>query len=264
MAKPATSCHLRYLYIPPEEITDKWTLENTVRVRNTADCTYFCVVGWGPGGYSGIQQIHHNRRVVIFSMWDDGANKVEAEQHGDKVVVTPFGGEGTGMKSMKDIDWRDNENVELRISGEKQGSSSTWKCSCWYRLAGENDWNFVATYNRDGSPPLNHSGFYSFIEDWERHEYSKGHCLRRSADFSGPTLITKNGDKILFKEAMFTKQRHGSDMFAMEKAFGAVNKCQLCFSLSTGGKSETDIPAVMKSEGYDCCVGEHLSRLTFE
>ena len=48
-----------------------WTLQCTVNVQDTADATYFCVVGWGPGGYSGLKQIDSNNRLAIFSMWDD-------------------------------------------------------------------------------------------------------------------------------------------------------------------------------------------------
>ena len=48
-----------------------WTLQCTVNVKDTADSTYFCVVGWGPGGYSGIKQVDSNTRLAIFSMWND-------------------------------------------------------------------------------------------------------------------------------------------------------------------------------------------------
>ena len=68
---PASSCHLWYYGLRDDDISDTWTLECTVNVKESRDCTYFCVVGWGPGGYSGIQQINSERRVVIFSMWND-------------------------------------------------------------------------------------------------------------------------------------------------------------------------------------------------
>ena len=48
-----------------------WTLQCTVCVQDTADSTYFCVVGWGPGGYSGIKQVDSDTRLAIFSMWND-------------------------------------------------------------------------------------------------------------------------------------------------------------------------------------------------
>ncbi len=59
--RPATSCHLRYgaggPYMKVADLSDRFELECTTTVEESADCTYFCVVGWGPGGYSGIQQV---------------------------------------------------------------------------------------------------------------------------------------------------------------------------------------------------------------
>ena len=48
-----------------------WTLQCTVNVKDTADATYFCVVGWGPGGYAGLKQVDSTTRLAIFSMWND-------------------------------------------------------------------------------------------------------------------------------------------------------------------------------------------------
>ena len=48
-----------------------WTLQCTVNVKDTADSTYFCVVGWGPGGYAGIKEVDSNTRLAIFSMWNE-------------------------------------------------------------------------------------------------------------------------------------------------------------------------------------------------
>ena len=44
-----------------------WRLQCTVNVKDTADSTYFCVVGWGPGGYAGIKEVDINTRLAIFS-----------------------------------------------------------------------------------------------------------------------------------------------------------------------------------------------------
>ena len=51
-------------------------------VGRSCPSTYFCVVGWGPGGYSGIQQVDQQRRVAIFSMWNSGEHKVEFVEKG--------------------------------------------------------------------------------------------------------------------------------------------------------------------------------------
>ena len=88
------------------------------QVEETADCTYFCVVGWGPGGYSGIQQLEGGRRAAIFSMWDGQGQrcKVECQEAGEQVHVSDFGGEGTGKKATKSLNWKVGDTVTFKVS----------------------------------------------------------------------------------------------------------------------------------------------------
>ena len=77
--QPATPCYFNYrLNLGFNDETFEsvmrehgWTLQCTVNVKDTADATYFCVVGWGPGGYAGLKQVDSNSRLAIFSMWND-------------------------------------------------------------------------------------------------------------------------------------------------------------------------------------------------
>ena len=50
------------------------------------------MAGWGPAGYSGIQQVTNTRRVAIFSMWNAGDHKVELVESGEAVRIDKFGG----------------------------------------------------------------------------------------------------------------------------------------------------------------------------
>ena len=88
-------------------------------------------------------------------------------------------GEGTGLKSMKDVDWREGEEVTVRVSGQVEGEH--WDCSCYYELRGEK--HFMATFRRAGPRPLNQRGFYSFVEDWDRCPGAVGHLTCREAQF---------------------------------------------------------------------------------
>ena len=45
-------------------------------------------------------------------------NLFKEVDHGEGVVVSKFGGEGTGFKSMKDVEWKNNEDVTLIVKGE--------------------------------------------------------------------------------------------------------------------------------------------------
>ena len=236
-AKPATSCHMTY--IPKlESVSDctSWTLTNEVTVRKSANCTYFCVVGWSPGGYSGIQQISESEKVVIYSMWNDGNNLVTCDETGKGVTVTDFGGEGTGLKSMTEIDWTPGETIAFKIFG-KLDTGGNWKVSGWFKRPGT-DWSLMATFSRPGSNPLNpKSGFYSFVEDWDRSSDAKGYKSKRSAVFSRPKLEWESCETEI-SDAKFTKVESGLDAYAANKAKSKINwkgPNGPTFQLSTGG-----------------------------
>ena len=118
-ARPASSINMHYK--PDQKVNaEGWTLENTVNVKESTGGTYFMAVGWYPGGYSGIQQRSPNERLAIFSMWCrvDGVDCPEEVRSGDGVTVSRFGGEGTGLKSIKeDFPWKENEDVTVRVQG---------------------------------------------------------------------------------------------------------------------------------------------------
>ena len=50
------------------------------------------MAGWGPAGYSGIQQVTNTRRVAIFSMWNEGTHRVQLVDQGPAVTIDNFGG----------------------------------------------------------------------------------------------------------------------------------------------------------------------------
>jgi len=101
-AWPPASCHLSYL-LP--EFLGRWRPECSVTVSTSGPVSYFCVVGWGPGGYSGILQLEDGRCVALFNMCNRGAVSVEEVQHGPGVLVSTFGKEGTGLKAMAACAW---------------------------------------------------------------------------------------------------------------------------------------------------------------
>ncbi len=231
-AKPATSCHLWFESVDePEDVSSSWTLECSVEVEKSADCTYFCVVGWSPGGYSGIQQIEGGKRVAIFSMWNDGDDDVGCVQVGDGVRVSAFGGEGTGLKSMKAFDWKENERVTITVKGRKNASSSIWRVSCEVNVNGKKPF-LMATFERNCSrnPPFRANGFYAFVEDWDRCDGARGHQVQRRAVFKDAKCNGKPMNKV-----RFTKVEDGDDAYANEKA--CAGKCANdTYFLSTGGR----------------------------
>ena len=71
-----------------------------------------------------------------------------------------FGGEGTGLKTMMDVDWSPGEIVTFTVTGVQDGEA--WICSCYFTHQGLN--HFLASYRRTGPRPLTRNGFYSFVE----------------------------------------------------------------------------------------------------
>ena len=118
-AKPASSVNM--FYKPNQKVNSKsWVLQNTVNVKESTGGTFFMVVGWQPGGYSGIQQLRNNKRVAIFSMWcrvEPNEDCPKEVSNGRSVTVSRFGNEGTGLKSMRDLPWKENEDVTFRVKG---------------------------------------------------------------------------------------------------------------------------------------------------
>ena len=100
-----------------------WELRMDITVTHSTNATYFKTVGWGPGGYSGIQQTPDTRTTpsgknFIFSMWDTNTDhwgnadpgttpvfsyldelNEEADVGGQIGVINKkFDGEGTGQQ----------------------------------------------------------------------------------------------------------------------------------------------------------------------
>ena len=187
--------------------------------------------GWGPGGYSGIQQISDTRKVAIFSMWDEVENvhTVQKISSGPGVIVSPFSGEGTGLKSMKDFDWKENEDITFIVDG-RLTSNDIWQCSCHYLVKGEK--HHMATYERAGKQkPLDQP--YSFIEDW----MGQGGKSYRRAIFKN-AIFKSDGRIVHLNSADFTKNpcRCERERPETDKAVGGVSEDGEAFYLATGGR----------------------------
>merc|ERR1719414_1368363 len=167
------------------------------------------------------------------------------------------------MKSMKDFWWKVGEEITFIVNGvyEKPNGNhhGAWLCSCWYKRSSEKDDNlhFMATYRRLGDLcPLSDSGFYSFVEDWDRSKNSEGYLTRRCAAFTSPEIEYGGNCKILLGETrseehcdrsqclqkvkllnpLFTKVETGCDAFAKDTANAKINNSKCKFKLETGGQ----------------------------
>ena len=89
-------------------------------------------------------------------------------------------------------DFRRNQDKSLtlpfsKVSGVKEDDA--WICSCFFLHRGQT--HFMASYRRTGPRPLSASGFYSFVEDWDRCSGAEGHRLCRMAEFTEQQISVK-------------------------------------------------------------------------
>ena len=129
------------------EFFSRWRLKCSVTLSTSGPASYFCVVGWGPGGYSGIQQLEDGRHVALFSMWNRDAVLVEV-RHGPGALDSTFGGEGTRIKAMAACAFREGEPCwgSPRVRGRRRPGTSPVPSACGARTT--RGWPWCA--ERDG------------------------------------------------------------------------------------------------------------------
>jgi len=244
---PATSIHVNW-NLPRGSLSyaNEWELGVNVKVLNSADNTYFCTVGFGPGGYSGIQQTPdrskaRSGKLAIFSLWNYGSDGVNTEfvNQRDGVVESAFGGEGTGRKSWVNYPWQVGVKTGLKIKGKLvDRSTSLWQVDGYVkRLDNPNEWIHMASFTRASHQDiLSPWGFYSFVEDWDRFGCAQGFRYKREAEFTEPYAIV-DGKEVTLSRPSFRSVGDGIDRFAnglvVQEVLGSKGPGSV--RMSTGG-----------------------------
>jgi len=153
---------------------------NEIIVRDSYPATFFMACGFHRG-YFGMQEINRRRKVVIFSVWDPrskeqdprkvkAGDRVVAMGHGEGVVVTRFGNEGTGGKSMWEYDWKVGRAYRFCLQAEPSPGATTY--TGWFYLEEKRAWKRIASFKVTGKAETLR-GLYSFVEDWRGHAAHK-------------------------------------------------------------------------------------------
>jgi len=199
----ARSVHLRY---PGEPST---VFYNELTVEESTPNSYFMACGFRQG-YFGIQDLGPNRKkVVIFSVWDPGAQndprsvpadrQVEMLYHADDVRVRRFGGEGTGGQSFLDYDWKPGQTYRFMVQASIEKQKTAF--SAYFFLNETGAWKHLVTFRTTtAGAPL--SGYYSFIEDFRRD--GKSLHERRRARFGNGWIRKLDGTWQELRDARFT------------------------------------------------------------
>lgn len=199
------ACRSVHLGYPAAEGT---VFYNEVTVDKSARGTYFMVCGWSKG-YFGIQEQGSGKKVVLFSVWDPGAQndpKAVKEDvrvkllHKDAAVrVGRFGGEGTGGQSFLDYDWKVGQTYRFAVSARVDGKRTEY--AGYFYIPEKNEWKHLVTFSTPtGGQALR--GYYSFVEDFRRNRVSA--TQPRRATFGNGWVRTKAGEWVPLTRARFT------------------------------------------------------------
>jgi len=263
-AKVATATHLRWDGIPKTELdtADAWILQNTITVTDSATVwnpakqicatgTYFMMVGWGPGGYGGIQDHPTQGRVAIFSTFATRDKTMPGKLiRCGKGAQCSVHKEGTGgMKSMLKIDWKIGEEVTMMVEGKKMRTGSSgiqyWHISATVKTSSKT--YFIAEFERPSKVgSLSSAGFSSFVEDIVRGDGSEGYKYKRMAKYKDPS-ITLNGHTTVINKATFTNSARCKGAWGYKRTRGGYQPDSQYFFLSSGGDASTPAGAIVAS-----------------
>lgn len=221
----ARSVHLRY---PAPEAN---IFYNELTVERSTPGSYFMACGFA-GGYFGIQELEDDRKIALFSVWDDDkqddpnavpdAKRVQVIKQNPKAKVQRFGGEGSGAQCLLDFDWKPDKTYCFAVT------MNDADISAFIRAADEGQWTPMATYRpRVGKQGL--TKLYSFIEDFRRDTRSAQETRR--ARFGNGWVRLASGQWQQLTKAQFTAS--GASFEAKETIDAGLQGEQ--FFLQTGG-----------------------------
>ena len=250
-AEPAPSIHVWWKGdIAPNDIKDGWVIRNTVEVADSHKATYFCTIGTDEF-YGGIQELENYKKVGIFSVWNTARGRVKEMKNKThpKCKVLAFGGEGEGLKCIREIDWAIGDKITQKIIGqnltgeEPDGEEQVWKLTSSIKVTkhdGANKSYKLATLKWTGAGfPLPKPSFYSFIEDWDRSMGADGYKYPRQARFTDPQ-ITPVRPLIKMEHGSFTQSTTPMDNDGAKKCIirqQLINRDPTKILMQTGGNN---------------------------
>ncbi len=226
---PMTSVYLNYSGPASVAYYNECTVEKSV------PATYFAVCGFN-AGYFGIQELGNGKKVVIFSIWDQHQGndrnavpddvRVKAIDAGENVVVSRFGGEGTGGKSMFDYDWNVGQTCRFLVTVKADGDRAAY--TGYFYLHEVKQWKRLVTFSTISKGKQIH-GYYSFIEDFRRNRETAKQA--RVACFGNEWIQTADGKWMPMLEAHFGSDGNKSNNYDAGLLEGS-------FILATGGDTQ--------------------------
>ncbi len=209
--------------------------------EKSARGTYFSACNFDDG-YIGFQELMDGKKIVIFSIWDpkaygDNPNAVPEEDRvqlvkaGENINASRFGGEGTGGKSMGELNWKEKEKLKFLVTITPSKVIEHYKIISGYVWKG-GQWKLISSW-RTSQSPRELSRATSFVEDFARNYESTKH--ERSALYGPCYVLDKEGKWLLMDEGYFTADSPALSNHILAEAVDARH----AFRIATGGKLET-------------------------
>jgi hypothetical protein len=164
------------------------TIIRDVVVTTETEGSYYCALGWfavnkeGNGGYSGLQRTmgvmgndgNPFYKHLHFSLWDTpNKDPIPMIWKRPEVVVSEFGGEGTGAKSLWPFNWKVGSVYSIALKLWDTGPNQTaW--GMWFHDQDNHTWYRVATWGYPVGGCKIPAGTYSFIEDYMGTDLLRG------------------------------------------------------------------------------------------
>ena len=212
-------------------------------------------------GYMGIQmngwENGKSLHEVIFSMWDAGDTdknpnlpdnlRAKVVDHNEKVTVSPFGNEGTGMKSfLSGHHWECGTFVQFITNCRKEivkfkevvNGREVWRqqtnilVSAWFNAQDGKGWQYMSTLRLPKhSEPFD--SWYSFLENYN---YPTGQALRKGFYKNGYGRSKNRGQWYHFNCVNFG-HTDGGDKIGARNDFsqGKSDEIDGAFFMTTGG-----------------------------
>jgi hypothetical protein len=210
---------------------------NELTVDKSADGTYFMACGFRMG-YFGIQELANGKKLVLFSVWDPGAQndpktvpeerRVQVLHQDEGVRIGRFGNEGTGGQSFFDYDWKAGETYRFLVTSQSADKRTQFAAYFW--LPEKKQWKHLVTFATLAEGKQLH-GYYSFIEDFRRNRVST--TKERKAHFGNGWIKTRDGDWVALTRARFTAD--SNPVLNINAALDGER-----FLLATGGDVKND------------------------
>ena len=164
-------------------------LYNEVTVQKSSSGTYFSAMTFDRG-YIGMQELADGKKVMIFSVWDNSqtnderavgdSKRARVLGKGDGVRTGRFGGEGTGVQSFFDYEWKIGETVRFLVQAKpvKVDGTQFTDFRGWFYDNQQKKWQLMSAL-RTPTAGITLQRGYAFVEDFKR-DYKSAKITRRA------------------------------------------------------------------------------------